>query len=433
MKHFLLSCLTLVLMAFASNSTLAQCVYTSTGLGDGTFFTPGTTTINPITFAQTGTCTGNTTPASSVFVINHNVILNGDFIINGGSITIGTAGSLRQDATNRKLTITNNGNGSEEQLTIVTVPVQTTNAPQLSVGILDLLRTTANIGVNSTVRVNCTLFVGTSVTVNLGNNSLLNVLGDVDVATASSVINGPATGSPAGLRIAGNVRNNGGAQLFVATDLLTTCVQQITPIPCSVTTQNIVTPPASNDPSCISVLPVTLTRFVGQWAAGGAAVNLKWATATEIDNDYFAVERSADGVNFEKIAQVKGAGNSSMVRNYAHTDASPLMSSSYYRLRQVDYDGKATYSPIISLGVPQSSIDWLIGTSSPRHFTIQSQLDANSRFAVLDVTGRPVFSQAVSRENADVVIPSLPTGVYLFRLTTKQGRFTVRQVVTAGN
>ncbi len=425
----------MLLTAFASGNSFAQCTYTS--LADGNFFLQDGTTFNAALFSRTGNCNAQDNISNSIILINHNITLNGNLSITG-AITIATTGSLRQDNTSRILTIRGNGNGSDIKLTLLAPAAPLRTSPQLTVGVLDLRAATVNVGVNSTLRVNCTLYTGNQVTINLGNNSLLNVLGDIDVATGNPGIVGPVSGTPAGLRVAGKLKNNNGgaSSLFSTTDNITTCVQRVT-VPCSTSSAPDQTPQddaaISNDPSCISVLPVTLTRFVGQWAAGGAAVNLKWTTATEIDNDFFSVERSADGITFEKIDQVKGAGNSSMLRNYAYTDASPLMASSYYRLRQVDYDGKATYSPIISLGTPQRSTDWLVTTSSPRRFIIQSQLDANSRFSVLDVTGKPMFSQAISSDNANVVIPSLPTGVYLFRLTTQQGRFTIRQVVTAGN
>ncbi|QIL76038.1 T9SS type A sorting domain-containing protein [Hymenobacter sp. HDW8] len=261
---------------------------------------------------------------------------------------------------------------------------------------------------------------------------MINVFGDVDLFNTTSQINGPSSGSFAGLRVLGRLRGNSNAasNLFGSNDFLTTCVQG-NPITCNTSNAAVYNIPATenNDPSCISVLPVTLTRFVGNWTTGGIAVNLKWSTATEVNNDHFLLERSANGITFEKIAQVAGAGNSTMLRNYVYTDASPLATSTYYRLRQVDYDGTSTYSPIIFLDAPERLTNWLVATSSPQHFTIQSQLDANSQFTVLDVTGRPVFFQAVSPDNANVIVPFLPTGIYLFRLITKQGRFTIRKSI----
>ncbi|QIL76037.1 T9SS type A sorting domain-containing protein [Hymenobacter sp. HDW8] len=434
MKHYLLLCMSLVVMAFASSNASAQCIYTS--ISDGNFFLPGTTTINPAVIQRSATgCGPQDNPSNSTIIIDDKVVLNGNFTTTG-EIRIKAGGSLVEDGTRRTLTINTQGNVAGF-LAIEASAERIIGSPQVNVSVLIGNKAQIVVDNNSVLRVNCTLQLINQSYVGLGNNALLNVLGDIDVQNGNVLITGPDPtlgGSPAGLRVAGAIRtNNGGADLFAPNDLLITCIQQ-KEISCTVSTGPNVTPAnSSNDPSCISVLPVTLTRFVGNWTAGGTAVNLKWTTVTEVNNAHFAVERSVDGITFEKVAQVTGAGNSTILRNYTYTDTSPLAASSYYRLKQVDHDGKSTYSTIISLGKPQRATDWLVTTSSPRRFIIQSQLDANSRFSVLDVTGKPMFSQAVSSDNADVVIPSLPTGVYLFRLTTQQGRFTIRQVVTAGN
>ena len=78
-------------------------------------------------------------------------------------------------------------------------------------------------------------------------------------------------------------------------------------------------------------------------------VLLEWSTASETNNDFFTVERSADGENFEAVDFVKGAGNSNSVIEYTFTDNDPLAGVSYYRIKQTDFDGKFDYSPIRSV------------------------------------------------------------------------------------
>jgi len=75
-------------------------------------------------------------------------------------------------------------------------------------------------------------------------------------------------------------------------------------------------------------------------------VRIDWATDTEVDNDYFVVERSLDSINFEEVGRLQGAGNSEVLRYYAVTDRFPHEGISYYRLKQVDYDEKTTYFDI---------------------------------------------------------------------------------------
>jgi len=405
----------LLSLALLSGSTaFAQCVYTTTK--DGNFSDPS---------IYTGGCT--TAPAAgSTIIINHKVVMNQSFT-STGAITIGAAGSLVQDATNRTLTMSGG---------TLTVAATTARAqPQLSVAVLDFTKITANVGANSTITVGCTLFTGNQTTINLGNNSLLNVLGNVDVATGNPGIVGPTTGTPAGLRINGNIVNNsgGGAKLFTTANLIA-CVQQKTiPAGCTTSSTSIVTPPASNDPTCQTVLPVTLTRFSATELPEQKQVLLSWATASEVDNAYFAVERSVNGSTFETLGRVAGAGSSNNPHAYTYVDEAPSASLAYYRLRQTDFDGSVTYSPTVVLTARSVATDWLQPLAAPRNYAVRGSLGGSSQLAVLDVLGRPLFTQTLTASPALVALPTLPTGVYLFQLVTPQGRFTARQALAAGH
>ena len=90
------------------------------------------------------------------------------------------------------------------------------------------------------------------------------------------------------------------------------------------------------------------------------AVQINWATASELNNDFFTVERSQNGSSFEAIATVKGAGSSLQTLSYSVTDNSPLAGTSYYRVKQTDYDGTYKYSKVVAVEV-----------SSPRQVTVE--------------------------------------------------------------
>ncbi len=94
-------------------------------------------------------------------------------------------------------------------------------------------------------------------------------------------------------------------------------------------------------------LPVTLITFTAKAQKDG--VSLAWTTAAEKDNDYFQVERSMDGRNFSGIGQVKGNGNSNVRVDYSFVDSKVLGGTAYYRLKQVDYDGKFEYSKTVAV------------------------------------------------------------------------------------
>lgn len=109
-------------------------------------------------------------------------------------------------------------------------------------------------------------------------------------------------------------------------------------------------------------LPIVLEYFRGNGLSTGEVL-LEWATASEENNDFFTIERSADGKEFEELAEVDGAGNSKQKLTYSYTDQKPLSGFSYYRLKQTDYDRHFEYSPVISISGS--------GTSDESAFSVQ--------------------------------------------------------------
>jgi hypothetical protein len=95
------------------------------------------------------------------------------------------------------------------------------------------------------------------------------------------------------------------------------------------------------------LLPIELVELNAQ--KGENYTQLTWITASEINNNYFSIERSLDGDTWEEIGTVKGAGNSNVYLTYGFTDSSPVLGDNYYRLRQFDFDGKNAYSYIVSV------------------------------------------------------------------------------------
>jgi hypothetical protein len=95
-------------------------------------------------------------------------------------------------------------------------------------------------------------------------------------------------------------------------------------------------------------LPVTLTYF-NATPVNDSFVTLDWETLSEINNDYFSIERSVDALTWETIAIVEGAGNSSSQLTYSAIDDKPENGASYYRLKQTDFNGEFEYSSIVSV------------------------------------------------------------------------------------
>ena len=94
-------------------------------------------------------------------------------------------------------------------------------------------------------------------------------------------------------------------------------------------------------------LPITLLSFTGHNTVDGNSI--QWQTASEHNNDYFNIEKTSDGETFENIGYIKGAGNSTYPTTYLFTDYNSNRDINYYRLKQTDFDGKFTYSDLISI------------------------------------------------------------------------------------
>ncbi|MCB2378502.1 DUF11 domain-containing protein [Hymenobacter sp. BT635] len=178
------------------------------------------------------------------------------------------------------------------------------------------------------------------------------------------------------------------------------------------------------------VLPVELTRFVVQAASTDA--QLTWATATELNNDHFTIERSFDGATFEQLRQVKGHGTTTQAHSYSFTDAgigARHAGNVYYRLQQVDTDGKATYSPVRVVSFTPEALVGLYPNPTTTNPTLNlTALPAGSyQVAVLDVTGRVLSSSRYAGGLAHpLVLGNLPAGVYIVRVQGQSINHSVR-------
>lgn len=97
------------------------------------------------------------------------------------------------------------------------------------------------------------------------------------------------------------------------------------------------------------VLPVKLVSFEAN--SNGERIDINWATVTEINNNFFTIEKSKDLKNWEVVSNVSGAGNSNTTIEYFEVDYSPYQGVSYYRLKQTDYDGAFSYSNVVPVNI----------------------------------------------------------------------------------
>lgn len=163
-------------------------------------------------------------------------------------------------------------------------------------------------------------------------------------------------------------------------------------------------------------LPIELLSFDAH--PEGSMVRLDWHTATERDNDFFTIERSANGHDFEDLARVEGAGNSTAVLHYTDLDRWPLPGTSFYRLRQTDFDGASTVSTIVTVRMPGKGPDDLVILADGDHITGLHDFVAGSTCDVLDMTGRVVWQGRTAVDGrTDVPFAGLSGGAYVLRVS----------------
>ncbi len=165
-------------------------------------------------------------------------------------------------------------------------------------------------------------------------------------------------------------------------------------------------------------LPVELLSFDAQ--PNGDIVETKWVTATEQNSDYFTVQKSADGISYSDVIMVTAAGNSSVEKNYSAIDDEPFRGVSYYRLKEVDFDGKFSFSEPVAVSFSSGLTNMAVfpnPASGPFNVSLTGFEGQQVLIVVKDIHGQEVFSKvAILSDNAQVIAvdPSgkLSSGVY---------------------
>lgn len=176
-------------------------------------------------------------------------------------------------------------------------------------------------------------------------------------------------------------------------------------------------PNANNDNgSCTySVVPVELTTFTAE--KQNENVLLKWTTETEIDNDYFDVEWSYNGINFEKIGQVQGYGSTIETQEYEFLHVINLtgfesLSSLYYRLKQVDFDGEFEYSKTINIEINDYSNTAAVKVfPNPTSGFITIETNKEKLITIRNIYGQIVTQQTVNGTQ-QLDLSQLSAGIY---------------------
>ncbi|MBI3519937.1 MAG: T9SS type A sorting domain-containing protein [Bacteroidetes bacterium] len=180
--------------------------------------------------------------------------------------------------------------------------------------------------------------------------------------------------------------------------------------------------------SCLTtLLPIELISFSA--SLQGKSIKLSWETSSEINNDYFVIERSINALDWEAVSVIKSLGNSMVSKNYSVYDSSPLEGVSYYRLKQVDLNGRFSHSKIESVSL-DSPMDFNIYPNPNESGLLKISGNSGSGFDILltDVFGGEVYKAHSTDNMTDLDLTPFSKGIYVIHITSNERRFSKKIV-----
>jgi hypothetical protein len=170
----------------------------------------------------------------------------------------------------------------------------------------------------------------------------------------------------------------------------------------------------------LNPLPVQLLNFNALPLT--SSVKVIWATTSELNNDFFVVEKSIDGKLWNEIGRVEGADNSNSVSKYVLVDNAPVIGLQYYRLKQVDQNGEFTYSHIASARFTEELVDVVTISPNPAKDIFNVMLlnneDENASVAIINSLGQTVLQfDHIQSSILTIDMKDLSNGVYALQVT----------------
>lgn len=186
-------------------------------------------------------------------------------------------------------------------------------------------------------------------------------------------------------------------------------------------------------------LPITLIHFDAQ-PIGNSKVKVEWTTVEEIGNAYFSIERSTDGLNYETIAQLDGAGNSQDIREYQYIDNKPLNGQAYYRLRQTDFNGTSSATEAVRVYLEKeqtTSIRSLYpnpaNAGDDLHVSYSIDNDQVMQFSLISANGHMLHSEerlvVASEEVVTLSTKGLKRGLHILRVVDENQNVVSLKVI----
>ena len=298
---------------------------------------------------------------------------------------------------------------------------------------------TCSIPANTTIRIshiitaNCNVVIGSNATIIVESGGAFIVTGNGNIsgtgnlqvdAGGSMDVSGNLTLSGGGDATINGSLNVGG-NLTISTGASVMCGNGDVAVSGSV----------SGTPCATLTLPIELISFNA--APDNGEVELTWTTASEINNDYFTIERSTDGISWEGIKQVDGSENSNVILNYSAVDENPYPGVSYYRLKQTDFNGATSHSN--SVAVSLASIQIISAYPNPSDgeisFIISSEFEDALAVRITDTKGALVKqidfevtrgSNTLSMDMSQYISGNYIISLYLHKNQVSQKHFVIK-------
>ncbi len=188
------------------------------------------------------------------------------------------------------------------------------------------------------------------------------------------------------------------------------------------------------------VLPIVLVEFNGKHNDRNFSNELYWNTASEVNNDHFEVMRSLDGNKFESIGKVMGAGNAHQLSSYNLVDDKLIKGQPiyYYQLKQVDFDGNATLSNVVTIKVGQNIDRNVEMYPNPANELVNIRINGDAGDVVtanlMDNTGKLVMTMIRTELNQYTEmfrfdVSAIPSGVYMVNIAVGNKVFTQKLLI----